>query len=201
LEKTSQVIIGGPGTGKTTALLKIVDEHLSNGIDPERIAFLSFTRKGANVAIERAMKKFGLAEKPSHFRTIHSLAYWKLGLSPTEVMSKADYEEICEMTGIEMKFVSTAEGDLLRGADGDKFMNILTLSAAKMQPLKQTWEEYQDFIDWHHLKYFADAIKSYKEEIGKYDFSDMISLYIEEGENIDIDVLIVNEAQDLSSAQ
>ena len=33
---------GPPGTGKTTTLLKKIEEHLDQGTDPDRIAFISF---------------------------------------------------------------------------------------------------------------------------------------------------------------
>ena len=35
------------GTGKTTKLLNIMEEALDKGVEPERIAFLSFTKKFA----------------------------------------------------------------------------------------------------------------------------------------------------------
>ena len=51
-----QIILGPPGTGKTTTLLKIVEDALSRGVPPERIAYLAFTRKAANEAKDRAIE-------------------------------------------------------------------------------------------------------------------------------------------------
>jgi superfamily I DNA/RNA helicase len=42
------LIFGPPGTGKTTKLLGIVDEALSNGVNPSRIGFVSFSKKGSD---------------------------------------------------------------------------------------------------------------------------------------------------------
>ena len=61
-----QIILGPPGTGKTTSLLNIVEDALSRGIPPERIAYLAFTRKAAYEAQERAMAQFGLRKVGSH---------------------------------------------------------------------------------------------------------------------------------------
>ena len=53
-------IYGPPGTGKTTKLLEIMENAIAEGTNPERIAFLSFTKKAAQEAIDRACLKFNL---------------------------------------------------------------------------------------------------------------------------------------------
>ena len=63
------------GVGKTTQLLNIIDQHLKAGVKPERIAFVTFTRKGAEVARLRTSERFGIPlGKLENFRTIHSTA-------------------------------------------------------------------------------------------------------------------------------
>ena len=57
-------IFGPPGPGKTTRLLDMVDQYLTEGTPPSSIAFLAFTKKAANEAKERACERFKLdAEK------------------------------------------------------------------------------------------------------------------------------------------
>ena len=87
------IILGPPGTGKTTTLLNLVDDFMKAGVDPKRIGYFSFTRKAAHEAASRAAEKFNLDEKQDliYFRTLHSLAFRMLGLNKERVMKKEDY--------------------------------------------------------------------------------------------------------------
>ena len=51
-------IFGPPGAGKTTYLLNVVDAELENHVPSIKIGYFSFTRKAANEARDRAIKKF-----------------------------------------------------------------------------------------------------------------------------------------------
>ena len=94
-------IFGPPGTGKTTTLLNIVDDALQGGMNPSRIGFVSFSKKAATEAKERALQKFGIDPKYlTHFRTLHSMAFQYLGLSTQDVMKGADYTELSTLVGL-----------------------------------------------------------------------------------------------------
>ena len=51
------IVLGPPGTGKTTTLLNKVDYYLKN-TDPDKIGYFAFTQKAAYVARDRAIKNF-----------------------------------------------------------------------------------------------------------------------------------------------
>ena len=44
------LVLGGPGTGKTTTLVEAVAARIAEGVDPERILVLTFGRRGATRA-------------------------------------------------------------------------------------------------------------------------------------------------------
>ena len=87
-------IFGPPGTGKTTKLLNMVDKALADGIHPNEIAFLAFTRKAANEAKERASVRFNLDPKTdlTYFRTLHSLALAQTSIKFENIMSEQHYK-------------------------------------------------------------------------------------------------------------
>ena len=68
------IILGPPGTGKTTTLLNLVDEFIQKGTRPRQIGYFSFTKKAATEAATRAAQKFSLDmdNDLDNFRTLHS---------------------------------------------------------------------------------------------------------------------------------
>jgi superfamily I DNA/RNA helicase/RecB family exonuclease len=53
------LVIGGPGTGKTTALVEAVAARVTEGVDPEQILVLTFGRRGAARLRDRVEARLG----------------------------------------------------------------------------------------------------------------------------------------------
>jgi len=71
LPSHTQVILGPPGTGKTSTLLGLIEDELENGTNPEDIGFFTFTKKAVKEGKERAITKFNISNKElPFFRTL-----------------------------------------------------------------------------------------------------------------------------------
>ena len=58
-------------------------------------SYFAFTKKAANEAKSRAMDKFNYSEDDlPYFRTMHSLAFRRLGVNKDQVMQRRHYEDL-----------------------------------------------------------------------------------------------------------
>src|SRR5688572_15517717 len=55
------LVVGGPGTGKTSTLVEAVAARVADGVDPERILVLTFGRRGAVRLRDRIEARLGRA--------------------------------------------------------------------------------------------------------------------------------------------
>jgi len=204
---TETTIFGPPGTGKTTSLINLVKNEIANGMDPTKIAFMSFSRKAASEAKERATAELNLnTDQMIYFRTLHSLAFTWLGLESKRVFKGSDYNELGRLVGLEFRSnptVGLEDGPLFQiGAGGDKYMAVIQMARVREVSLEQQFNDTWDHtLHWQQLKNLAKAYSDYKEAKNKLDFVDMIEKFIEEGTSPKFDLLIIDEAQDLAPIQ
>jgi superfamily I DNA/RNA helicase/RecB family exonuclease len=70
------LVLAGPGTGKTTAIVEaVVDRIARRGIDPARLLVLTFSRKAAQELRERIALRLGRTTRRPLALTFHSYAY------------------------------------------------------------------------------------------------------------------------------
>lgn len=195
-------ILGPPGTGKTHTLLELVERHLSDGIPPSRIAFVSYTKKAADEAAARAINKFGFTSQDlPYFRTLHSIAYRELGVIRGQLINEKDDEILGQMLGVRFTRGSDEMGSATSGAMGNRLRNIINFSKATKIELKQAWHEMGEGAPWYQLEQFVETERLYKQDTGKLDFSDMLDKYTSSCSPLPIDIAIIDEAQDLTQAQ
>lgn len=200
-------IFGPPGTGKTTTLINIVKEKILKGMDPTRIAFMSFSRKSATEARDRAVAELSLdMNQMLYFRTLHSLAFSWLGLDSKRVFKGADYNDLGRLVGLEFRSNPTTtleDGPLFQiGAGGDKYMSIIQTARVREVSLEQQFNDaWNNTLHWQQLKVLDKAYTDYKLAKNKLDFVDMIEHFIKQGTSPKFDLLIIDEAQDLAPLQ
>jgi len=189
------VIYGPPGTGKTTKLISILEEEIAAGVAPNKIAYVSFTQEGAHQGKRRAKERFPdfMDKDFLYFRTLHSLAFGALGLRKEQVMSKQHYKEFSRAMGMNFLGYYTEE---LRGQD-DRYLFYDQL--AKNNPKAAV--HYLDELDQERLGFVRTNYRRYKEIHNVVDFTDMLQMFVDREESLDIDVAFVDEAQDLTTLQ
>ncbi|MEJ3743871.1 ATP-dependent DNA helicase [Actinomycetes bacterium KLBMP 9797] len=72
------LVVGGPGTGKTTTLVEAVAARVDEGVDPERVLVLTFGRRSATALRHRIEARVAGAGRVVHeplVRTFHGYAF------------------------------------------------------------------------------------------------------------------------------
>ena len=198
-------ILGPPGTGKTTRLLNYAKTFIKLGTPIEKIGYFAFTKKAAGEAKERMLDQNPhISEKQlKHFRTLHSLAFWKLGMKKSEVMQDEHYEDIGRSLGIEVTVYSNGEEKTGFVDSDSEYFNIINAARIKEIPIEDEYntDMYSQDLDQNLLYILRDELDNYKKSYGLKDFTDMIEKFIKAELCPKYDVVFIDEAQDLSPIQ
>ena len=99
-------LFGGPGSGKTTALLDRVDELLErDDVTIRDILVVSYTRAAAAEVRDRLAERLDVSPRAlkGNVATMHAKAYELLDLSRGDVVGEDDKQEFCEEYGVEFE--------------------------------------------------------------------------------------------------
>ena len=198
------IVLGPPGTGKTHTLLEEVENYLKN-TDPDKIGYFAFTKKASNEARERAMKKFNYSEDDlPYFRTLHSLAFKRLGWDKAKVMQKRHYEDLGKKIKIPIDYNDWDDEETGLFTTKSDYLRIIHLAKLRNIKLDQQFDlkEHNQKLEYNKLIIIANELEKYKKEYGLKDYNDMILEFTKSENTIPkFDVVFIDEAQDLSLMQ
>ncbi|GAB7019623.1 UvrD-helicase domain-containing protein [Halostagnicola bangensis] len=145
-------LFGGPGSGKTTALLDHVEEILeADDVTFRDILVVSYTRAAAQEVRERLAER--LDESPRALQgnvcTMHAKAYDLLDLSRGDVIGESDKEEFCDDFGIE--FEDEYSGAGRRTARSTTIGNKVIATSQWLQRTRR------DVSDWYDVPFQWDV--------------------------------------------
>lgn len=183
-------------------------DHALQESSPEKIIFTTFTNAGANEAKNRAMQKFPQYREDQfrYFRTLHSLGY--RNIPHRKLLAFGDYIALGRELGYPVnaaRALSSSDGN--ESSQMTKGDHLLHLDALKRNCLISfeevaTRQELSSFSS-NEIREFSEAYAKYRQQAGKYDFTDQLELFLAglSGWEVDLTHIFVDEAQDLSGLQ
>ncbi len=219
---SKHIIFGAPGTGKTTFLMKTLEELFNKGYKPEDICFSTYSCSAAEEAKERAMLRFSIEKKDiPFFGTIHSICFRAFNFE-REVMTSKDKTIFFDSEKIDYRVVETDE-DLLTNEDnieieGNVLLNFYdklrlffsrNISDFQEKDLKKAFfslplneKEYEKiFCSYFNPYDVLVRYEKFKEKNNLIDFIDMLLFALKNNFIVPTRVLIIDEFQDLSPLQ
>lgn len=189
-----EIILGPPGTGKTSTLLDIVSDLLSKGYKPEEIAYCSFTKEGAYQGKNRAKKKFNLKDKDfPYFKTLHSIAFNEGGYNIDDMVGKKHYRILSDALG--MRFTGHYTEEFYN--NDDRYLSVIKL---RHNNPKVAFNYAKD-LDVDMMKFVSINYSEMKREFGLVDYNDIVEEFIKVNKPLPVRVAIIDEAQDLTTLQ
>ncbi len=179
-------IFGPPGTGKTTELLRIVREILGT---TDNMAVVSFSKAAAQEIAQRSLTGTDTLRKPAFVGTIHSFCFNQLQLGRGQVVSSD------AMTEFSWQMFPTIDP-----SDINKAIEIGQIARRRGISISDSYIQMSDAaMPEDTVVMVWDTYQKWKVHTGHVDFDDMIENAI--GKTKKFEYVIVDEAQDLSSAQ
>lgn len=211
------LIIAGAGSGKTRTLTYRCSYFLENGIPPEKILLLTFTRKAANEMLERINDLLGKDSGANKIwgNTFHGFAHKilrqyasVLDISPKfQIMDASDMSDAVDMCAKELEYNKKKlppKKVLASIISKSKNWNVDVLKALQME----NEELYHEIHD--EMKIISEKYEKYKKDNHIFDFDDLMLVLLKklkdnpefrEMLNNKFDYIMVDEFQDTNVVQ
>ena len=138
-----------------------------------------------------------------YFRTLHSLAFTRLGLKKSEVLQDEHYEDIGRQLGIEMTVYSNGQETTGFVDSNSEYFNLINAARIKEISIEDEYntDMYSQEMNKQLLQIISDELQNYKDSYKLVDFTDMIERFNVSELCPKFDVAFIDEAQDLSPIQ
>jgi DNA helicase-2/ATP-dependent DNA helicase PcrA len=201
----SRKIYGPPGTGKTTKLINYVKTFYKLGTPLDKIGYFAFTTKAATEATNRMLDAYKHLQQKDlkNFRTLHSLAFNRLGMKKAQVMQDEHYEDIGRKVGIEVTIYSDGKESTGFVDSNSEYFNLINAARIKECSIEDEYNTgmYSYELEKNLLYVLEEELNNYKDSFKLYDFTDMIEKFNVAKLCPKYDVVFIDEAQDLSPIQ
>jgi DNA helicase-2/ATP-dependent DNA helicase PcrA len=223
-------MIGGAGTGKTHAMLADMTRAREElGLEPEEIAFSTYTCNGREVMARRAAEAWGCSEDRltvhGNFRTTHSTALRQTGVSKEQLITdnEASAEWIADRIGVDLGAGEDDDGGVMlapksrESNDAAYALNAWNLARNRLEKLDDILDEASErgdpvpsaataraIVEKYEMAKRADDRVDFPDLLGKFaGFSfdvDGFSRRAPEGQTPEgVRMLCLDEAQDASA--
>ena len=195
--KTENVTIhlASAGAGKTTTAMHEIADALQV-YRPDEIAFVTYTRKGVETGIERALgvNKDLTPDDLMHFKTLHALCFRESHLARKNIITAQDIAQFNSELGFSLT-LSDAFGHV---SEDDRLL--------QRYDAERSGSKRGVFVEGNYDRFRYDrlinAYKAFKEGHDLVDFYDCLLKYMEVGEPLQgVKLAIIDECQDLTPLQ
>ena len=195
--KEVQILLANAGTGKTRRLIEEVSKELETR-RPEELAFVTFTRKGAEEGLRRVCSKLMFEpEDLPYFRTLHSLTFHALNLKGTQMFGRLDQRKFNKEFGYNVNRCEVDTGKVAPTRDS-LYLDFYDMERSGALTSKQLAEAD---IEKAYYNQIVRNYEAYKAREEKVDFFDCLIKYVENGEALPVKVAMIDEAQDITALQ
>ena len=174
------LIIAGAGTGKTRTLIYRVAHLIEQGVRPERILLLTFTRRAAQEMLARAERLVGGACRGVQGGTFHATAHRLLRkygaaagvANDFTIMDQGDAEDLMQLARAQLGYAESKKRFPKKETLHYVYSRHINTEYAVDDILR---DEYPQFMDYHEdfLRIFGDYTRR-KSERNLVDYDDLL---------------------------